>query len=194
MELSNAKSSKSAWAVLAGLAPLYVFSSELSIGLALGITFLIVHSVASAIAILLPARFGHIRVYALALLGAAISASIVASIVRLLDPLLFETSYRRIFLVVVTIPVLRAARMPVTMFERERAFEEIVKGLGYGLSVIVFAALREFLASGTISIQPEVAYSSLLPMFAQPSGALILLGLLAAGFGAIMSVAKGSES
>ena len=194
METSSTKNSKAAWAVLAGLAPLYVFSSGLFIGLALGITFLIVHSAASTIALLLPARFGHIRVYALALLGAAVAASIVASIVRLLDPLLFELSYHRIFLVVFTIPVLRAAKMPSSMVERERAFENIVKGLGYGLSVIVFASLREFLASGTISIQAEVAYASLLPLFAQPAGALILLGLLAAGFRAVMSAAKGSES
>ncbi|MDX9899045.1 MAG: Rnf-Nqr domain containing protein [Spirochaetia bacterium] len=194
MERSDAKSSIGAWAALAGLAPLYVFSNGLSIGLALGVSFLIVHSSASAIALLLPARFGRLKIYALAILGAAIAASIVASIVRLLDPFLFETSYRRIFLVVLMIPVLRAARMPSTMYERERGFEDIVRGLGYGLSVIVFAALREFLASGTISIQAEVAYSSLLPMFAQPAGAFILLGLVAAGFRAIMALAKGTES
>ncbi|GAB1455515.1 hypothetical protein MASR2M48_08220 [Spirochaetota bacterium] len=66
---------------------------------------------------------------------------------------------------------------------------------GYGLFCHgAFAALREFLASGTISIQAEVAYSSLLPMFAQPAGAFILLGLVAAGFRAIMALAKGTES
>lgn len=194
MHTNEGTQSMSAWALLAGLAPLYVLANEFSMGLVLGVSFIVVHSTSASIALLLPARLGRFRVYALALFGAAITASLAASIVRLLDPFLFEMSYSRIFFIVLTIPVLKAARMPTTMSERERGFEDIVKGLGYGLSVIVFGALREFLSRGIISIQAEVAYSSLLPIVSQPAGALMLLGLVAAGFRAIMSLAKGSVS
>ncbi len=187
------QSSGSAWAALAGLTPLFIFSSELSIGLVLGIGFLVVHSTAAAMALLLPARFGRPRIFALAAVGAAVAASLSASIVRLIDPFLFETTYRSLFLSVLTLPVLNACVLPDGMAERERGIENVVRGLGYALSVVVLGAVREFLASGTISVNSVAGSSALLPIMAQPAGALILIGLIAAGFRAVMKAAKGSE-
>jgi len=193
MLTDDRRDSRSAWALLAGLSPLYVISNELTVGLVLGITFLVVHSSAAAVSLLFPVRFGRSRVFAFAMLGAAISASLAGSIVRLLDPFLFEQTYRFIFLTVLTIPVLSACRMPESVADRERGMENVIRGLGYAFSVILFGAVREFMASGSISVNSIEASASLLPVTAQPAGAFILIGLVAAGFRAIMRATKGAE-
>lgn len=182
-----------AWAALAGLAPLLVFSSGLSIGLALGASFLVVHSAAAACALLLPARFGRTRIFAFAAVGAAVAASFCASIVRLLDPFLFESAYGRIFLIAFTLPVCRACTMPETMADRERGIENVVQGLAYAFLVVATGAIREFIASGTVSVGYSGASTVLLPIAAQPAGAFLLIGLGAAGFNAVMRAAKGSD-
>ena len=89
--------SLAAWASLSALAPLYIFSTDLTIGLALGLTFLVVHSTAASIALLLPVSFGRDRILVFSVLGAVIAASLCASTIRLLDPFLFETTYWRLF-------------------------------------------------------------------------------------------------
>jgi len=178
---------------LAGLAPLLVFSNGFSIGLALGASFLVVHSAAAACALLLPARFGRARIFAFAAVGAAVAASFCASIVRLLDPFLFESAYGRIFLIAFTLPVCRAGMMPETMADRERGIENVVRGLAYALLVVVVGAIREFIASGTVSVGYSGVSTALLPIAAQPAGAFILIGLGAAGFNAVMRAAKGSD-
>jgi len=170
-----------------------VFSNGFSIGLTLGASFLVVHSAAAACALLLPARFGRARIFAFAAVGAAVAASFCASIVRLLDPFLFESAYGRIFLIAFTLPVCRAGMMPETMADRERGIENVVRGLAYALLVVVVGAIREFIASGTVSVGYSGVSTALLPIAAQPAGAFILIGLGAAGFNAVMRAAKGSD-
>jgi len=182
-----------AWTAAAGLAPLLVFSNGLTIGLALGATFLVVHSAAAACALLLPSRLGRSRIFAFAAAGAAVAASFCASIVRLLDPFLFESAYGRIFLIAFTLPVCRACMMPETMADRERGIENLVRGLAYALVVVAAGAIREFIASGTVSVSYSGASTALLPIAAQPAGAFILIGLGAAGLNAVMRAAKGSD-
>lgn len=182
------------WAALAGLAPLLVFSDGLATGLVLGITFLVAHSAAAAVALLLPVKLGKANIFYFSVLTAAIAVSLTASVVRLLDPFIFEATYRYVFLVTLTIPVLEASVMPLSMDERERAIENLVRGLGFALSIMSIGAIREFLSSGIISVNPKAPSSSLLPFAAQPAGAFIIIGLVAAGFRAIMHAAKRSES
>jgi electron transport complex protein RnfE len=179
---------------LAGLSPLLVFSNGLSHGLVLGITFLVAHSAAAAVALLLPVKLGRSYVFTFSVLAAAAAASLSASVVRLLDPFIFEATYRYMFLVTLTIPVLDASVMPLSMDEREYATENLVRGLGYALSIMIFGAFREFLSSGIISIKSSAPASSLLPFASQPAGAFIIIGLVVAGFRAIMRAAKRSES
>lgn len=193
MQTDERRDTIGAWAALAGLSPLYVISSDLATGLVLGVSFLVVHSSAAAVALLLPARFGRSRVFVFAMIGAAISASLSASVVRLLDPFLYESTYELIFLTALTIPVLRACVMPDGEADRERAMESVIRGLGYALSVALFGAAREFIASGAISVNAVGAPSALLPIAAQPAGAFILIGLAAAAFRAVARAAKGSE-
>jgi len=193
MQTDERRDAIGAWAALAGLAPLYVISNDLTAGLVLGVSFLVVHSSAAAVALLLPARFGRSQVFAIAMLGAAVAASLSASVVRLLDPFLFESTYELVFLSALTIPVLRACVMPDGVADRERAMENVMRGLGYALSVALFGAVREFIASGAISINAAGSPFALLPIAAQPAGAFILMGLAAAAFRAVARTAKGSE-
>jgi len=192
--ISEKRPAGSSWAALAGLSPLLVFSTGLSTGLVLGITFLVAHSASAAVALLLPVRLGRPRIFAFAVLAAAVTVSLTASVVRLLDPFLFESLYRYIFLVMLTLPVLGASVMPLGMDERELAIENLVRGLGFALAIMSLGAVREFLSSGIISVNSRTPSSSLLPFAAQPAGAFIIIGLVAAGFRAIMRAAKRSYS
>lgn len=194
MATSERRKVDNSWVSLAGLSPLLVFSNGLVHGLVLGITFLVAHSAAAAVALLLPVKLGRSYIFTFSVLAAAVCVSLSASVVRLLDPFIFETTYRYMFLVTLTIPVLGASVMPLSMDEREYAIENLVRGLGYALSIMIFGAFREFLASGIISVNSSSPSSSLLPFAAQPAGAFIIIGLVVAGFRAIMRAAKRSES
>ncbi len=194
MTIDDRRSADSSWAALAGLAPLLIFSNSLSLGLVLGITFLVAHSAAAAVALLLPVKLGRSYIFALSVFAAAVTVSMAASAVRLLDPFLFETSYRYIFLVTLTIPVLGASVMPLGMDDRERAIENVIRGLGYAFSIMLIGAVREFLSSGIISINSKATATSLLPIAAQPVGAFIIIGLVAAGFRAVMRATKRTYS
>lgn len=185
---------KSSWVALAGLSPLLVFSNGLSTGLVLGITFLVAHSAAAASALLLPVKLGRSCIFSFSVLASAVAVSLTASVVRLLDPFLFEATYRYLFLVTLTVPVLGASVMPKSVDDREIAIENLVRGLGFTFSIMSLGAVREFLSSGIISISFKAPSSSLLPFAAQPAGAFILIGLVAAGFRAIMRAAKRSET
>lgn len=193
MRIDERRDAQGSWAVLAGLSPLYVVSGNLATGLVLGLAFMAIHSTASIVSMLLPERLGGTRVFALALSGAAIAASLTASVVRLFDPFLFETTHELIFLTVMTIPVMRASIMPESEANRERAMENTLRGFAYALSVILFGAFRELVATGALLPGSISARTSFLPIAAQPAGAFVLLGLLAAAFRAASKLAKGFE-
>jgi len=182
------------WAVLAGLSPLFIFSNQLVLGMVLGSTFLLVHSASSALALLLPARLGKEKIFFLSLIGGALVASLAASFIRALDPFLFESTCRRIYLVPFTLPVLRASLLPVSMADRERALENLVRGAGYAGSIVIVGAIREFMASGAVSMGQIESFSTLLPVSSQPAGAFLILGLVAAGFRTLVGSMKGNLS
>lgn len=171
-----------AWGAFVGLTPLFVFSNGLLIGLVLGLTFLLVYSTASAVTLLVPVSFGRRRIFVFSMAGAVIAVSVCATIVRLIDPLLFETAYSRIFLAAFTVPVFGAAVVPSSMADRERALENMARGLAYAAAIVLIGLLRELVASGAVSIARTANPSVFLPVFAQPAGAMVLLGLLGAAF------------
>ena len=181
-------------ASIAGLAPLLVFSNSLSLGVALSIAFFLAYSAAGAMALLLPARLGRPAVFAFSLTGAAVVASLTTSALRLFDPFLFEAAYGRVFLSVFTLPVLRACVMPETVSDRERAIESLLWGVGYAFLTAVTGAVRQFLATGAVSTRFGAEHGSLLPIFAQPAGAFILIALAAAAFKVVIKAVRGSES
>lgn len=183
-----------AWGMLVGLSPLLVSADSLRMGLALGSIFLVVHSATAAVALLLPASFGKARGFQFALLAGAVAVSLSASLVRLLDPFLFELASARLFIVPFTIPVMGAAALPVTMADREVALERLIHGVGYAAAIIIMGAGRELLASGAISRGFPGTTTALLPLMSQPAGALILIGLTAAAFKSIIAGAKGQRA
>jgi len=187
------KNSAAAWHAFAGLTPVYVFSSSLSLGMALGWTFLLVYGASSAIALLLPPSIEKKRIFIIALIGSAIACTLSASFIRIIDPFLFETSYRRLFIIAFTVPVMQSALMPETIADRERAWENVIRGLGYTATIVIFGAMREFLASGSISIIAAQVSTTLLPIMAQPSGAMLLLALAMAGLRLAFKLAKGVD-
>ncbi len=194
MAIDSRSESIDSWAILAGLSPLFIFSNQLVLGMVLGSTFLLVHSAAAALSLLLPARLGKEKIFFLSLMGGALLASLSASFIRALDPFLFESTCRRIYLVPFTLPVLRASLLPVSMADRERALENLVRGAGYAGSIVIVGAIREFMASGVVSMGTIESFSTLLPIASQPAGALLILGLVAAGFKALVGSMKGSLS
>ena len=141
----------------------------------------------------MPARLGRPAVFAFSLLGASVIASLTASALRLFDPFLFEAAYGRVFLTIFTLPVLRACVMPETVSDRERSIESLLWGIGYAFLIAVTGAARELLATGAVSTSFGADRGSLLPIFAQPAGAFMLIALAAAGFRVIMKAVRGSE-
>ena len=169
----------SPWLVAAGSIPLLVAARDVNAGLAVATAFFAAHAVATTVALLLPRSFPPSRVAWLSVLAASLSVATVASIVRIADPLLFERIYDRMFMAAFCAPVLMASE-PAP--ERDRGWERLAFGLGAAAAVFAFGAFREFLAVGTISLAGSASDTgiSLLPMAAQPSGGLILVGLVAA--------------
>ncbi|HOZ73383.1 MAG TPA: Rnf-Nqr domain containing protein [Spirochaetales bacterium] len=194
MVIDNGRVSAGPLASLAGLAPLLVFSNSLSQGVALGVAFFLAYSAAGAMALLLPARLGRSLVFMFSILGAAVVSSLTASALRLFDPFLFEAAYDRVFLSVFTLPVLRACVIPATVSDRERAIERLLWGIGYSFLIAVTGAAREFLATGAVSTRFGTERGSLLPIFAQPAGAFMLIALAAAAFTVVIKAVRGSES
>jgi Na+-translocating ferredoxin:NAD+ oxidoreductase RnfE subunit len=88
---------------------------------------------------------------------------------------------------------MQSALMPETIADRERAWENVIRGLGYTATIVIFGAMREFLASGSISIIAAQVSTTLLPIMAQPSGAMLLLALAMAGLRLAFKLAKGVD-
>ncbi len=194
MEIDSKSDGHGAWIILAGISPLFVFSNQVSLGLVFGGTFLLVHSASATLALLLPARLGKHKILFLAVMGGTLVASFAASFIRAIDPFLFETTSRQIFLVPFTLPVLRVSMLPVSMADRERTLENLVRGAVYAGVIVMVGAIREFLASGAVSLGNLETFSTLLPIASQPAGALLILGLVAAALKALLEKMKGSQS
>lgn len=175
------------WVSLAGLTPVFVAAENLVSGLVLAGAFLLAHSTCSAMSLFMPRMLSKPRGFALSMLGGALSLTLYASIIRILDPFLFEDLYARIFLVGFIAPVLNASLIPNGEAERERGWENVVRGLALSLAVVAFAFARELLATGFASLTgPRSSGSgSLMPFAMHPAGAFILLAFIAAAARAV---------
>jgi Ca2+/Na+ antiporter len=191
----NPASRQSLFALAAGLSPMLVAASDLASGLALAGAFLCVFTVASAVPLLLPQRFKSQSLTMLTLGLAAIVLSLYSSILRILDPLLFELLYRRLFIVLFLAPVMTAARAPSCESERDRAWEELIRGAVMSLLILAMGFSRELLSTGAVSlVQNEAALARpFLPVMAQPAGAFMLLALGSALTMSIIRLAKRSN-
>lgn len=174
-------------ATLAGLAPLLVAADDLVKGVSLAGGFLVAYTVSATLALLLPARVPPIRAFALAALAAAASMTLYTSILRIVDPVLFELLGRRLFIVPFLGPVISVALAPKNEAARDRGWERLIGGLGFALAICLMGFMRELLSSGAISIDlaGQALGRPILPIASQPSGALILIGLVSAAIVAV---------
>ncbi|HAE23280.1 MAG TPA: hypothetical protein DCG47_13310 [Spirochaetaceae bacterium] len=191
----NPTSRQSLFTLAAGLSPMLVAATDLAGGLALAGAFLCVFTVASALPLLLPQRFQAQSLTMITLALAAVVLSLYASIVRILDPMLFELLYRRLFIVLFLAPVMAAARAPACESERDRAWEELIRGAVMSLLILAMGFARELLSTGAVSlVQNEAALARpFLPIMAQPAGAFMLLALGSALTLSIIRLAKRSN-
>ncbi len=193
--IANPTSKRSFFALSAGLAPMLIAATDLASGLALSGAFLCVFTVASAVPLLLPSRFKARNVTMITLSLAAILVSLYSSILRILDPMLFELLYRRLFLVLFLTPVVAAAKAPASESERDRGWEELVRGAVMSILILGMGFIRELLSTGAISfVQDEAGLARpFLPIMAQPAGAFMLLALGSALTLSIIRLAKRSS-
>lgn len=170
-------------AAMAAMAPLYLFSTDMYSALALGWTFVLVHGAASAMTLLAPPTLGRGPIFTLSAFASAIACSLSASFIRMLDPFLFEAMLGKLFIVAFTVPVLKAAVLPGTIAGRERAWDEVVRGLALAGTLVAFGAARELLTSGGIGLGAQRIGVGPLPFASQPAGGLVILALAMAGLG-----------
>ncbi|MBN1518785.1 MAG: hypothetical protein JW923_01685 [Spirochaetales bacterium] len=170
---------------LAGLAPLFMASDSLYAGMMAGGAFLTAHVLASGFSLLSHPELKRGQVFMIAMLGAAAGVGLFASVARVLDPLLFELLRHRVYAAPFLAPVVAAAHVPFGQPERERGWENIVLGLALSVSLAVFGAVREFLATATAPGSNHDGMSAFIPMAIQPAGAFILLGMITAAVQAL---------
>lgn len=129
-------------AAMAAMTPLFVFSVDTYSALALGWTFVLTHGAASAMTLLAPPSLGRGPIFALSLIASAVACSLSSSFIRMLDPFLFEALLGKLFIVAFTVPVMKAALLPGTIAGRERAWDEVVRGLALA-GALVASGRRE---------------------------------------------------
>lgn len=164
------------WPYAAGIAPALVAATSLKSSLAIAGAFLLCYAVAMACALFLPRGLAWRSSFALASLFAVLAATLFASLVRVLDPFLFEDISLFLFLTPFLPPVLGAACAPGSEAERERAWESAIAALGLALAIALFGLVREFLVSGGVSLfGGSKGAGNALPGMAHPAGALLML-------------------
>lgn len=116
------------------------------------------------------------------LLASLILVGVAYLINAYIDPTLYASLYIYIPLMAVnTLMTYRAGGFAVASRPGEALADAFGSTMGFGLIICIVAALREFLAFGTLWDLPLVN-TPLLPAAASPFAAFILLGLLAAFF------------
>lgn len=160
--------------------PFLVFADNMQKGLVFSLVFVFALSSAGLTSILLPQSIDKNNRFWLSCFAAAAASSIAASTLRLLDPLLYESCYTRIFLASITVPVLKMSVPLKNSYETEKYIEKILLALAYGLLILIFGVFREFLAYCSLSTDSTLPKIMVFPMAGEASGAFILLGLAAA--------------
>lgn len=168
--------------LLAGLVPLFLMVHTAAGGLMVAGGFLIAFTTAFISNLYLPPVFRRQVVFIASVLFATIGVSVYASLVRIIDPFLYERYFVVLYMVCFTAPVYHAAGSAYTEPDRDRGWENLAQGLGLSVSVFAVGLVRELLTTGSIlfTLVPEDQSRTILAFFAQPSGAFVLLSLLLA--------------
>lgn len=164
--------------LLFGLLPLLVLSDSFAVGLVLSIAFLFCYIVTTVF--LLFGKENRPRAAAALLLFFIVSIclSMILSITRIISPFLFEMVFLKICIIPL-VPVLFNIQFSLNPKDHEWGLKELLHGLFFAFIILFTGFFREFLVSFSFIeiFRPNGKAIPVLPVFNQPAGALILLGL-----------------
>lgn len=168
--------------LLAGLVPFYILVTTTAGGLIVAGGFLITYTIAYLSTLYLPTVLSKTMVFIASIVFASIGLSLFASLVRVIDPFLYERFFAVLYMVCFSAPVFQAARIANVEPERDRGWEQLAHGLGLSISIVAVGLLRELLTTGSVmlSLVPENQSRTILAFIAHPSGAFFLLAMLLA--------------
>jgi Na+-translocating ferredoxin:NAD+ oxidoreductase RnfE subunit len=142
--------------------------------------FLVAYTIAIICTFYLPPVFSRAVVFIASIIFSSIGVSLFASLVRLIDPFLYERFFAVLYMVCFSAPVYQAAGISDVRPDRERGWEQLAHGLGMAVTIVAIGVVRELLTTGSImlSVVPENQSRTILAIIAHPAGAFFLLALI----------------
>lgn len=168
--------------LLAGLVPFYILVTTTAGGLMVAGGFLIAYTIAHVSTLYMPPAFSRSMVFLTSVVLSSIGVSFLASLIRVIDPFLYERFYTVLYMVCFSAPVYQVAGIVDVEPDRDRSWEQLAHGLGLSVSIVAVGMLRELLTTGSVmlGLVPENQARTILAFIAQPSGAFFLLALILA--------------
>lgn len=180
--------------LLAGLVPFYIVVTTTAGGLMLAGGFLIAYTIAFVCTFYLPAVFNRSAIFVASIVFSSIGVSLFGSMVRVIDPFLYERFFAALYMVCFSAPVYQVAGISTVKPDRERGWEQLAHGLGLSVSIVAIGLLRELLTTGSVmlTVVPENQSRTILAIIAHPSGAFFLLALILASARFVARILKRS--
>ena len=168
--------------LLAGLVPFYILVTTTAGGLMVAGGFLIAYTLAHVSTLYIPSLFSKPVIFIASIVFSSIGVSLFASLVRLIDPFLYERFYTVLYMVCFSAPVYHVAGIADVELDRDKSWEHLAHGLGLSVSIVAVGLLRELLTTGSVmfNLVPDNQTRTILAFIAQPSGAFFLLALILA--------------
>ncbi|MFH2116208.1 MAG: hypothetical protein ABIJ86_17040 [Spirochaetota bacterium] len=180
--------------MLAGLVPFYILVTNTVGGLIVAGGFLIAYTIVYISTLYLPSIFSKSVKCFTSILFSAIGVSLFASLVRIIDPFLYERFFPVVYMACFSAPVFQIAGIAGVVLDRDRGWEPLAYGLGYSVTIVAIGFLRELVTTGSVmfTMVPADQSKTILAFIAQPSGAFILLSLILAVVRTVARVLKRS--
>ncbi len=180
--------------MLYGLLPLLILSDSLAIGIVLSVSFLFCYIVTTVFLLFKKDNKLQLRFSLILFFIISICLSLILSITRIINPFLFELVFLKVC-VIPLVPVLFKIQFTQNAKDHEWGLRELLYGLLFSFTILFTGFLREFLVSFSFSAIFQSADKAfpLFPMFNQPAGAFLLIGL-ALGLGRYIKQKKGKSS
>jgi len=167
-------------AILYGLLPLLVLSDSFSVGIVLGISFLFSYITATVFQLFEKEHKPKLKSALILFFVISICLSLILSITRIINPFLFELVFLKICIIPL-VPVLFKVQFGKNQKDHEWGLRELLYGFVFSLIIVFTGFIREFLVSFSLAsiFQNDAKAFPMLPIFNQPAGAFLLLGLAA---------------
>ena len=168
--------------LLGGLVPYYILVTNTAGGLMVAGGFLIAYTLTYMASLYLPTYFSTAIISGTSLLFAAVGVSLYASLVRIIDPFLYERFSHVLYLACFSSPVFQLTGVTSDDLDYDRGWERLAHGLGLSVTIVGVGLIKELIATGSVifGTYPVEQSRTILVFVAQPSGAFILLAVLIA--------------